>query len=201
MDEFGLKLPAPTRLVIDISNELTQHPIRFFFKSAFLLGVAFATVWFFKSEYFAKTLGKNPSRVDASQLAEFTGHVTRFLESGLNLESSLRLASRSCDSRFREISGGLVRSIVLKQPPAAGVLPANVVYALGFDSLDEYAVATPNIPLLRELTSLYRDRAAERDSNWQSVFSALAVLVVGIIVGFIVLALFMPLISLVSGLA
>ena len=59
----------------------------------------------------------------------------------------------------------------------------------------------PDIALLRELSAMYGDRAAQR-VDWSSgVLAQLAIVMVGLVVGYVVLALFMPLFSMVSSLS
>jgi len=60
--------------------------------------------------------------------------------------------------------------------------------------------AVPSFALLRELSALYEERVAARYDWAGGAVGVFGVLVVGSLVAFIIIALFMPLVELISGL-
>ena len=59
----------------------------------------------------------------------------------------------------------------------------------------------PNVALLRELSAIYGDRAGQRIDWTTGAITQFAILAIGIAVGFVVIAMFSPLVSLVSALS
>jgi type II secretory pathway component PulF len=76
-----------------------------------------------------------------------------------------------------------------------------LVHALGLLSVTGQSDSRPaNVRLLHQLAEMYAERVRNR-SNWTSgVFAPLSILAVGLVVLIVALALFVPLVSLVSGL-
>lgn len=75
------------------------------------------------------------------------------------------------------------------------VLTFTILHALG--SGEQRA----RIRLLREIGACYAERARRRFSWTRGIVEPLAIVVIGLVVGTVVLALFLPLISLIQGLA
>ncbi len=59
----------------------------------------------------------------------------------------------------------------------------------------------PCVPLIRELSHVYSERVSARLGRHSGISSPLMVIAVGFVVGLVVIALFMPLVSMVSSLA
>ena len=59
----------------------------------------------------------------------------------------------------------------------------------------------PSIPLLRQLAAIYSDRSRNRSQLSSGFNSSIMVAVIGALVGFVILALFMPLFSLITALS
>ena len=80
----------------------------------------------------------------------------------------------------------------MEYPDAAVAFPATVVKALE---------GTPNIAILRRMADIYADRLRARKGRGYGIIGPIAIVMIGLTIGFMVSALFSPLISLVSALS
>lgn len=195
--EFGLRLPYITKEVVFLSDWIVQSGWSF---AAAIGGIALsliALVGIWKSLKLSQVIfGYIPAHKRASELSNLTGQVAVLLDSGLPLDESLRAASMTCrEGYYRDATQSLIRHRVTGTTPPSSILPANVLRAIGM--LDD---GQPNVTLLRELSQIYREREFGNSDWWSGLVAALSIVLLGVMVGVIVLSLFAPLVSLVSGL-
>jgi type II secretory pathway component PulF len=60
--------------------------------------------------------------------------------------------------------------------------------------------STPSIPLLRELATMYSQRAYDRVHKQTGMSSPLLIAFVGLLIAMVIISLFMPLVSMVTSL-
>ncbi len=204
-DDFDLELPGMTSLVVTISNTILRNPVGFMFGTlAAIVGVytlfRLIRIWGLPSRLGNKlTMGNS---LQVTTMARFTRRLAEALDAGLELPTALRLAGRA-EGRgsTRRLALQLAddteqKNFDLKNLASARRFPTTVVHALQAGSGN-----SPSIPLLRQLAELYTTRIRDRNS-WATGFIAQFVIVgVGLTVGFVVLAMFLPLVSLIEGLS
>lgn len=199
---FGLKLPALTRFVMSLSEGVISGRILALIAAVVLL---VGGVWFglrflpsgLKAAFgdrFGTFFGRSAA------LARFMGCAADLLEAELQPGMAIRLAGAATRSPR------LARAARRWQPPEPGnraradlarpILPTTVQYALAAE-----IAGASQIALLRELSRVYSERALARSSWTRGIVEPLAVVLIGFSVGAVVLALFMPLISLIQGLS
>lgn len=204
-DEFGLSLPAPTEFLFYWVTLWNTYPLQFL-TGAIVLGLAvyaFARFWI-KHSLSNRLLGyvAAGSTANVAAMASLTGSLADLLADGVPLASALDLAGQSCGNQYYErVAMSLAEhhrrgSVTFAHTVLAKSLPRNVI-----DALQPPDGSAPRVALLRELSTLYAERTAERTQSSAEILSVLSVFIVGLIVAFIIIALFMPLSSLISGLA
>ena len=206
--EFGIELPAPTIILLNVSRFFNESPA-LFFAIVGLVGTALVVVGYVVSsqELRYRILGSPSAYSRSVGLANWTSRMADLLALGLPIEQALRGAAQSSDALFRDLSETLVRNVVTGRAPEIGILPPNLLFALGLNSVnpsgenDLLELSSPNLSMLQELSELYRERASDHREDSMNTVSAFAVIMVGMLVGFVVLALMMPLVSLISGLS
>jgi len=203
-DDFELSLPAMTVGLIVISNTMLRNPV------GFVLGVAAASGVLYFLSHLLRIWGL-PGRLggmlttgnswQVTSVARFARQLAEGLDAGLSLPGALRLAGGTeRQSTLRRVALQLADDAERKDfdfstSPMARRLPATVRHALQAGSGNR-----PNIALLRQLAKIYTTRVRDR-LNWSTGFMAqFAIVGAGLTVGFVVLALFMPLANLISGL-
>lgn len=206
--EFGLSLPIPTLLLLKIS-----HAVR----SASFLVVVFVLILGFlcyaglfsglldwcsqfirrehRSQY--RRILPQPRRL---AWADWAWHLSLLRNADYSLVEALDVASQSNAPRWlREGSRAWASRLKEGQKPFDGIThfrgQASHLLALALVQEDQQS------GLLEDVAHLYRDRAQRQGSWWKHWLSPVTMIAVGVIVGFTVVALFMPLISLISGLS
>ena len=203
-DEFGLVLPVPTKMLIGASDMLNAHPIGVMLAGFGVLIAAYVVFrvgyrYAFVSRFFGWFVSGNTRAVSA--MARFTDHLAHMFDAGAAVPEALSYAGACCGhSHLQSIAASIVGEMVegdssVSDAPAARQLPANVVTVLHMASQGD-----PDTELLRGLSAMYRERANSRIDWSGGVASQFAVIAVGCVIAFIIVALFMPMFSLVSGL-
>jgi len=218
--EFGLSLPSPTLLVISISHLFQSIWFWLLFAGlvmllAVMLGMRAADdlrwlIWGNVDSWFSSGYSTRRS------LGDLAWHTAMLLEIGQPVETSVEIAAAaSRKATLRRESPNLTRHLGLTNPgpnppqnPLAapqehtatnwylGVPCHLLAHALNIRQDNSEQLAT-----LREVARLYWDREQTKSVWILSWLQPVAVLMISLIVGFVVLALFMPLVSLISGLS
>jgi type IV pilus assembly protein PilC len=199
-DEFELELPWLTRSIFGMSDFVIHHPIGLLVSFAITLALTYGIfrLW----THYALTTrllgvvisGDSHSVVAMSSL---TGQLAELADAKLSLPDALWIAGQGCRHyHFKRVAEQLSQDVRDSTVPvrdcvAARHLPRNVV-----DALD--AVPTPNVALLRELSTMYAKRA-DRRTDWASgAIAPAAIVFLGVLVGTIVVGLFMPMVDLIQ---
>ncbi|MCC9643928.1 type II secretion system F family protein [Rhodopirellula sp. JC740] len=204
MDDFGLALPLPTRTVFAVSR-FTQT-----YGAWLLLGIIILVVIAAFARLLSHRAGKaspwirlgqrlfTPTRLAWASWAE---HVALLLQTGLSKADAYRIAGESSPARFmRTVSQECLASLKSGRAPLSGIThvrgkPSHLmIRALQSPSPEEQA------SLLREVGKLYEDRERHKRRDLLVWLTPLVVLLIGGITGWVMIALFMPLVELVSGL-
>lgn len=203
-DEFELSLPWPTEIVLRIGDAIRFHPLKTLFCSASILAIGFFLVrlWVrfaLTTRLFGLFVSGNSANVNA--MASFTGTLAELLSIDAPVPEAVRIAGRGCRHlHFEQMSELLAQEMErgLTHPARsrfAHNFPPNVI-----DALLGTGSSGPQIQFLRELSTLYAERVQDRFGLASWLFAPFAVVVVGGVILFMVLALFMPLLNLVTSL-
>ena len=92
---------------------------------------------------------------------------------------------------LRSLAAGQITAL---NPAITTALPATVILAL-------FSTNNPSPSLLRQIAYAHRLRYAARQERLGGLLAPITTILIGLFVGFIVLALFLPLISLVTSLS
>jgi len=200
---FGLGLPAFTQLIFTISDWISSGRV---FMVAAAVAIAGASLWWARGilpqgwrEWLNDRLGTPLSRSIA--IARYSQFTADLLEAELDCSNALRLAGMATRSpRIQRaawrLAGDLDAGRGRTQQPYRPFLTATFLYALQSD-----LPAATRIRVLREVSSCHADRARSRLSWTHGIIEPLLIVSVGLLVGAVVIALFLPLISLIQGLS
>ncbi|MGN6133935.1 MAG: type II secretion system F family protein [Aureliella sp.] len=201
--DFGLKLSGPTRARVGVSDQMFERPLVSLVVaiSAILLAVFLIRTWrryALTTRFFG--LFTSGSTANVVAMARFTGTLNDLLQLEAPLPDALRIAGRATQHyHFKRAAERLAADIARNQAPSSSAvahnLPQNVLRALSLG-----ADGRPNLPLLAELSQLYSDRVDERFDWSAQLVGPTAILSIGVVVGFVVIALFAPLVNMVSAL-
>lgn len=199
LDDFGLELPDLTRLLLAFSHKLRTSPAFVAALVALLTAGYFLVRWVVTSGTFDMVFAgftKGSSR-QVTAMASFTQRLAEALISELSLPAALRLAGRASESRWLNRQAQQLANDVEMQPtpPWRSKLPRTLIYALTHGPR-----GGPNVRLIQELSQMYTERVAARFDWTSGALPHLAIVAVGIVVLFVVVALYQPLVELLTGL-
>lgn len=190
--DFDMELPAPTQLVLWLSRWLRQWGV-------VVLGgslIAGVILFFSLRPFWARSMATK-----CELIAAWTRHLSLLLAAGVPDEEALQLAGRASQYVWlNELSQICVAQLqrgreFFKGPLYAGSQPVAMIgYALLQDSPQTRS------DWLEEVTEMYRERDQFRWNAWLAWTTPLAVCLAAVTVGLLIVALFLPLVGLISAL-
>ena len=202
--EFGLRVPPPTQMlfaIADLVNYRSHYLILALIAGVSIL-IAFGYVWMTKSlgtRLFGWLIAGNSVHLVA--MSRLTSVLAELLELGAPLSDAVLLAGRACrHNYFRQAAQRL--AVELSEP---GFRWENSRVAHNFPLTLRHAFSAgegqqPSVPLIRELSQIYNYRVSARLGRNAGASSPLIVIGVGMVIAFTIIALFMPLVSMVTSL-
>ena len=202
LQKRGRQLPAPTQLLIDMSNFVVNYGVYIigsFVVMAILIGLYYATP---RGKLMIDTLLLKVPVIGKlllhGALADFCWSLSMMLRSGLTAFESLNIASKVIGNRY--ISDHLARAaekIKIGKDLASSIqgkgipdlLPQMTTVGEQTGSLDH---------ILNELGGYYEERLETGVKRMAALIEPALILVIGVIVGFVYYAFFMALFSLVK---
>lgn len=203
--EFELKLPLATRSLLVISNQINERPVVFCLSLPGVILAAWGlrrflllckrytdTTWLFGS----LTAGNTES---VKAMGRFTSTLAELLYVGAPLNEAILIAGRASQNlRFRNASERLSRDIGSSEKFSHASTVAHNFPALVTHALEAGPNGGPSIALLRQVSAIYINRVRHRFSWSAGLLAPLSIVGVGLCVGFVVIAIFTPLVSLIT---
>lgn len=209
--DFGLSLPAPTKWTFWMADQLTTYAGRTlaFLAVGCLLGIP-AVRWWRRHALTNRLLGRlvAGSTGNLRAMSRLTSTLAELLGLDVPLAAALQYAGKASGHIYFADAAARTAEAVQRgrsQNTAAGTgapvdptgrLPQTVMYALA-----ARAAGDPCLPVLHELAAIYAHVARLRSARLGASLPIISLLVVGSIVGFVVISLFLPLVSTISSLA
>ena len=195
-EDFDLELPWLTTWTINVSEWITTGaPILLI--AVLLIAVAMAIKFGgpMLGEAFGNWFGHSTG------IARFAASTADLLAGGIEMPDALRIAGRTAKGgRLRWASQHLELLLESGNVSAAerwrSPITATVFYAVTAE-LPMHA----RIRLLQEIADCYVDRARSRVSWSQGILGPLTIFIIGFVVAFVALSLFLPLINLINNLS
>lgn len=201
--EFDAELPFVTRLLIDISNFVRSY--------WWLIAMIGATVIILLKYYIDSPNGKRRFHLfllkipvfgtlaTKMQLTQFNRVLGLLLSSGLSIVESLRLtASALSNVHFRQ-AVLVTKNEVEKGVPMATPIARSEFFPLIVSQMIAVGEESGEIDMiLTKLAQYYTDEVEVMTANLTTLLEPIILIVVGIIIGFIALAVYMPMFSLVE---
>ncbi|WP_428306267.1 type II secretion system F family protein [Lacipirellula sp.] len=193
--DFDLELPVLTVKLLDVSAWLTS--LRGGVEIVGTIAVVGAVLWGLRKRiagWWTLFFGRS------SSISRFAGFTAELHRAGLALPDALRIAGRTSHEWLARASRSLARRLDANQlgdlQPLASRLTATMLFAV------TTPVSKPTrIRLLETIADCHGDRARSRLSWTQGLLGPVTVFVVGFVVAFTTLSLFIPLVDLVNNLS
>ena len=199
----GLQLPAPTRVVLFLSNFL-QHYM--WLVVLFWIAFAFGIRQYYKTENGKLQLDRLMLRLPVlgnllrkSAVSRFTRTLGTLVSSGVSILDGLQITARTAGNRVvhdavmksrASIAGGATISEPLKE---SGVFPPMVVQMINVGEqtggLDE---------MLTKIADFYDDEVDAAVSALTSILEPIMIVVMGVVIGGIVVAMYLPMFDMIN---
>ena len=199
--DFQTELPALTRLVMGVSGFIRRHLLIVVLLPAIVVGVLGALGRVSVRNRFLESLPLLGRSVREYRLGRLSGRLARLLNANLSAGTALRLAAQ-------ELPRGRIHSETLElaeECECEAGAPSTTCHGL-LPEMIRHVCLTPieNQVRARMLSRLSATYLAQSRRRWSWLISAvepLVIVLVGLLVGFNVLALMLPLISLITNLS
>lgn len=202
-ENAGMSLPLPTLIVLGLSNFLQNNTLLIF---ASLVALVFAVRWYYRTDDGKLRIDKILLRlpifgplIRKSAVSRFTRTLGTLVSSGVSILEGLEITARTAGNRVvhdavmssrRSIAGGATISEPLK---ASGVFPPMVVQMINVGEqtggLDE---------MLTKIADFYDDEVDTAVGALASVIEPVMIVVMGIIIGGMVVAMYLPMFDLIQ---
>jgi type II secretory pathway component PulF len=202
-DEFDLELPELTLWVLNGASWLSNW--RGLLVAVLVLAAIGAMLLLIR-RFPASRIGWWSDRLRLplsrrSALARFSRFLADLLEAGVSVPDSLRIAGFTVNhSRLQRSAWNLANQLDTAGNRPERIKPkaltAAVIYALSAD-----LPATSRVRLLRDISACHAERVRIGLSWTSGIVEPLGICFVGLVVGMVVLALFLPLVRLIEGLS
>lgn len=207
--DFGLRVPLPTQIVLIFSELLRDHPILVSLSTliavvslfGFFVGLGSLLRHFQKFAVIGFWFAGSRRNVEA--MSRWTSTLAELIDLNFDLVKALPIAGIASQSRHIQIASNKlsaelearrVNSNRTIDPSIVVGIPPTVITAI-------FSSSTPSTSLLRQIAYAQQIRLSEREDRFGGLLGPITTILVGLMVGFVIIALFMPLISLVTSLS
>lgn len=197
---FGAKLPAMTQLLIDISQGLKKYLI---FVIGFIFGIVFLLKQWHKTEDGAKkidgTILKMPLFGDLIRkvaISRFSRTLATLIQSGVPILESLEIVKKTIGNRVLEMVIDDVKNNVREGESIATPLAKSPVFPPMVTRMIAIGEKSGQMEkMLLKISEFYDDQVDAAVEGLTSIIEPLIIGFLGIVIGFIVVALFLPIIT------
>lgn len=208
-DEFELRLPAPTLLVFSV-NKWTRNYI-FFLAIALFVGF---TLWGSIKVFGAALIDRLQSipvvgwiasgnRRNLLAMSRFLQTLAELLQTGANVPEAIRIAADASQHDLLRRNANLLIHTIESEQVAADGLPhyLEIPYPPLLIQVLRSEKSFESMNFLRAMAETYRERAESFYANKEQAASPWMILFIGAMTFLLTMALFLPLVSLVTSLA
>lgn len=199
-ESSGVELPVPTKILLSMSNTIrTKWPIILLI----LIAIVFGLKYYFKTEsgqfFLSKTKLKIPIVKGLNEkiiVTRFTRTLSTVLSSGITLIEGIQIVSkivgnRIVEHKLLEVKDQLIKGVGLSdQLKETGVFPPMLysMIKIGEESgsLDE---------ILDKTADFYDEELDTAVQQFTSILEPMMILIMGVVVGFIVISIALPMFS------
>jgi type IV pilus assembly protein PilC len=201
--ESGLALPLPTRIVMGLSNFLLSNWYYIFLG---LIVLAYSVRRFYHTEVGRRRIDRLLLKVPQigsvllkSSIARFTRTLGTLLESGVSILDALDITANTSGNKviqegILEVKKGIERGTTIAEPlKKSGVFPGMVVQMVGVGEktgdLDK---------MLNKIADFYEEEVDVAISALASIIEPVMICIMGVLVGGMVVAMYLPIFNLAN---
>jgi type IV pilus assembly protein PilC len=204
-EDFKLKLPGPTQLLIDISDFMANNGWMYVVASPFIFALAWRLIRISEGGRYATDviLLKVPilgSILSKTSIARFTRTLGTLISAGVPILEAINITKETCGNEVYSRALVKVHDAIREGESMAEPLKATKVCDTIVVNMIDVGEETGDLDkMLIKVADNYDSDVDVLVASLISILEPVMVVVLGVIVGFIVIALFMPMISLIEG--
>ncbi|WP_409029393.1 type II secretion system F family protein [Gracilimonas sediminicola] len=201
--DFQAELPAPTKMILAVSNFLTNYSliigvaiilagvgINYGLKTS--KGKAFVDRLLFRIPYFGELYTK-------SLVSQFTKTLATLLHSGITLSDALNILKESSNNLILQKEVSLMASSIRKGKSFKQSLSDSVIFPEMVIQMINVGEETANLDeMLTQVADLYEEETDIMVEGLTSVIEPFLIVFIGLIIGVIIVALYLPIFELVN---
>jgi len=199
----GAPLPGPTQIIINISDIFSSHPVLVLGGMA---SVVFGSMLFKKTKYGAKTfdwLGLNlPAVKDVvgkSNISRITRTFGTLMSSGVPILQALQITRDTLTNSYFINAMGNVHDSVRDGEAMAVQMNREKVFPSMVTSMVEIGEETGELPdMLNRIADNYDEDVDNAVAGMTSLIEPIMIVFLALVVGFIVIALFLPIVGIIE---
>ena len=196
--EFGGQLPLPTKIVVAISDFSSAHP---FILVGTIVGLIIAAIAVFRTPagkrgfdaFLLRMPVINPI-VKKINLARFARILSSLMKSGISIVEGLQVTADSMDNTYyRDVITVTATNVKLGKPLTEALAQQERLFPVIVTQMMEVGEETGNIEnILEQLAVSFEGEVDNTMRNLSSIIEPLLLLIIGVVVGFLALALITP---------
>ena len=199
----GAPLPGPTQILITISDVFSGHPVLVLGGMA---GLVFGTILFKKTKYGSKAfdwMGLNLPAVrdvvSKSNISRITRTFGTLLSSGVPILQALQITRDTLTNGFFVQAMGNVHDSVRDGEAMAVQMNREKVFPSMVTSMVEIGEETGELPdMLTRIADNYDEDVDNAVASMTSLIEPVMIVLLALVVGFIVIALFLPIVGIIE---
>lgn len=200
-EQFGIELPLMTKIMFWMSRFVEKY---FLFIIAGIIIAIYLFIRSFKNQQTRKVWDKVGLRlpiagdlVFLASLERFTSAVSILLDSGLPLVSTLEIAARATGNSFLEKNLLYIRDKVRDGGSLSTEFTKQELFPPLISEMSKIGEETGSLPqVFGRISAHYRKELSTRIDRLVAAFEPLMIVFMGVVIGFIVISLFLPLFKL-----
>jgi type IV pilus assembly protein PilC len=199
----GTPLPTPTQIIIDVSGVFSGHPILVLGGMA---GTVIGSILFKKTKYGRKTfdwLGLNLPAVrdvvSKSNISRITRTFGTLLSSGVPILQALQITRDTLTNGYFVQAMGNIHDSVRDGEAMAVQMDREKVFPTMVSSMVEIGEETGELPdMLTRIADNYDEDVDNAVAGMTSLIEPIMIVFLALVVGFIVIALFLPIVGIIE---
>lgn len=201
--DFNAELPAPTKLILSVSTFLTSN---FWIIALVLIVLLFTTRSFVKSEKGRIVLDHAKLKIPyfgelykKSLVGQFTKTLSTLLQSGVTLSESLKVLKKSSSNTILMSEVELMSSSIIKGKSLNKALENSRVFPIVVSQMITVGEETASLDeMLEQVANLFEEEVDIMVEGLTSIIEPILIVFIGLILGAIIIALYLPIFELVN---
>jgi type IV pilus assembly protein PilC len=205
-DGFNVELPLPTRMVLYASEKIR---IYWYYVTAFILAVYFGVKYYAKTSNGRRNVDKLKLKVPVfgdlilkAAVARFSRTLGTLIRAGINILTALEICAKTAGNKIIEQAVMNCRASIQAGETMTKPLEDSGVFPPMVTRMIEVGEKTGAIDtMLEKVADFYEDQVDAAVDGLTSLIEPMLIVFLGVVIGFIVIAMFMPMFKMIDALS